>query len=69
MIMRLNKRDPSYQDRLRELQKMADDGIRHPKGVFAFKTFEEFNEFKEIFKKSNGDELPRNDVGRHPKAR
>lgn len=67
--MHVDKKDPSYQDRIRELQKMADEGIRHPKGVFGFKTFEEFNEFKEIFKKSTGGECPKNDVARGPKAR
>jgi len=61
--MYLNKKDPSYRERFSELQRMADEGIRHPKGVFCFKTFDEFNEFKEIFKKSTESECPKDDVG------
>jgi len=61
----LNKKDPSYRERLSELHRMADDGIRHPRGVLCFKTFDEFNEFKEIFKKSTAteSESPKNDIG------
>ena len=43
------KHPRSYWDRFNRLQRTANlllGGIRHPKGVFRFKTWEEFNEWK-----------------------
>jgi len=58
MKLYLNKKNPSYQKQLDELRRMAADS-GHPRGVFFFKTFEEFNDFKEIFcKKAPDSNLP-----------
>ncbi|HYX27372.1 MAG TPA: hypothetical protein VE863_02300 [Pyrinomonadaceae bacterium] len=49
MNLRLDESDPLYPQRLAELRKFAAEFGHEPKGVFAFKSFQEFNEYKEIF--------------------
>jgi len=61
MIVKLDKSQPSYQQDLADLRRIAADLGGHPRGVFYFKTFEEFNEFKEIFHKKPQSELPNTD--------
>jgi hypothetical protein len=51
-----DKNHPSYQELLDEMRRLAASS-GHPRGVFCFKTFEGFNEFKGIFKKTR-PELP-----------
>lgn len=60
MIVKLDKTQPSYQQNLADLRRIAESG-GHPRGVFYFKTFDEFNEFKEIFHKKTHGELPNTD--------
>ena len=57
MKLFLDKNDPSYPERLNELKRMAATS-GHPRGAFCFASFEEFNEFKEIFRKTRA-ELPK----------
>jgi len=52
MKVRLDKNDPKYHERLAELREIAVQTGLHPRGVFYFNTFEEFNTFKDIFKKA-----------------
>jgi hypothetical protein len=54
MNLSFDKNDPSYQELLDEMRRLAAPS-GHPRGVFRFKTFVEFNEFKEIFKKTGAE--------------
>ena len=48
MIIKLDKSRPNYQRKLSQLRQIAAES-GEPKGVFCFKTFDEFNDYKEIF--------------------
>jgi hypothetical protein len=48
MIIKLDKSRPNYRRKLAQLRRTAAKS-GEPKGVFCFKTFDEFNDYKEIF--------------------
>jgi hypothetical protein len=52
MIVKLDKARPNYKRKLAQLRRIAADLGGEPKGLFYFKTFDEFNDYKDIFKKS-----------------
>jgi hypothetical protein len=47
MMIKLDKSLPDYQRKLARLRQIAAES-GEPKGVFYFKTFDEFNDYKEI---------------------
>ena len=59
MRITLDKTLPSYQEYLNRMQRMFPPPV-HPRGVFCFKTFAEFNEWKEKYKVATGSVRDKN---------
>lgn len=49
MIVKLDRTRSNYQRRLAQLRRIAAESGGEPKGIFCFKTFDEFNDYKDIF--------------------